>query len=315
MKDRKDAAKLPIKDEVPIRDGTPHEAASHLQTTYARVVAATSSTLNDNQDRRDASNQNVSQRSTHVRLKTSKSGFPIAKAAVPGRATERTGSAFHQITTAAKSEAGPIVARPAAATSAPAAKLKLKLKPASRLTNPAHLKSAQKAARAFENFSLSKFAKDKVPENYVDPQKANDPKAVQDVQRELIRRQLRTLPDTDTQNSGVTIAFPVAKLEQVKKALPGIGEHGGEVKLDDLLTYLRGRMNGTTFYSRGNPTMKRLTAEMQARSQARAIIERVKKRSNEKRTGTAQSGATQAAAASKSSPNVQVPDKAGRSKS
>jgi len=34
-------------------------------------------------------------------------------------------------------------------------------------------------------------------------------------------------------------------------------------------------MNGTTFYSRGNPVMKRLTAEVQARSQARAMIERV----------------------------------------
>jgi hypothetical protein len=247
------------------------------------------------------------------RLKTSKSGFPIATADVLNRVTERAGSAFRRITTAPKSEAGPTGDGLAATTSAPAAKLKLK--PASRLTNPAHVKSVQKAARAFENFSLSKFAEDKVPENYVDPRKANDPKAVQDVQRELISRQLRTLPDTDTQNSGVTITFPVAKMEQVKKALPGIGEHGGEVKMDDLLTYLRGRMNGTTFYSRGNPTMKRLTAEMQTRSQARAIIERVKKRSDEKRTGNTQSGATQAAAASKSSPSVQVPDKARRSKS
>ena len=213
-------------------------------------------------------------------------------------------NASRRITTATKSKAGPIVYRSAAATSMAA-----QLKPASRLTSPAERKSAQKAEKAFENFSLSKFARDKIPENYIDTRKVNDPKAVPpravlEVQKELISRQLGKLPDTDTRNIGVTITFPVAKLEEIRKAMPGMGEHGGEVKLDDLLTYLRGRMNGTTFYSRGNPVMKRLTAELQARSQARAIMERVKKRSS-----TAQSGATESAAARKNSPNVHVPEK------
>jgi hypothetical protein len=280
-------------------------------TAAAPMVAATSSTLNDNQDRRDASTENVSQRSAQLGLKTSKSGFPIAKADVLGRATERAGSVFRRITAAPKSEAGPMADRPAAATSAPAAKLK----PAPRLISPAHLKSVQKAAKAFENFSLSKFAKDKLPENYIDPRNAYDPKAVQDAQKELISRQLRKLPDTDMRNSGVTITFAVAKLEEVKKALPGMSENGGEVKLDELLTYLLGRMNGTTFYSRGNPVMKRLTAAMQARSQARAIIERIKNGSREKRRDTAANGATQTSAGSKSSPNVHVPEKKGASKS
>lgn len=275
------------------------------------VVAATSSTLNDNQDRQDASTENMSQRSTQPGLKTSKSGFPIAKQAILGRAPERAGSAFRRIMTAPQFEPGPIAGRPAAPTSAPAAKSK----PAPRLISLAHLKSVQKAAKAFENFSLSKFAKGKVPENYIDPRKVNDAKAVQDAQRELISRQLRKLPDTDTRNSGVAITFPVAKLEEVKKALPGMSEHGGEVKLDDLLTYLRGRMNGTTFYSRGNPVMKRLTAAMQARSRARAIIERVKNGSRDKRRCIAQDGATHTAAGSKSSPVVPVPEKRGGSKS
>jgi len=275
------------------------------------VVAATNSPLSDNQDRRDASTENVSQDSTQQGLKTSKSGFPIAKADVLGRATERAGSAFRRITTAPKTEAGPIAGRPAAATSAPAAKSK----PAPQLISPAHLKSVQKAAKAFENFSLSKFAKDKIPENYIDPRNVNDPKAVQEAQKELISRQLRKLPDTDTRNSGVAITFPVAKLEEVKKALPGMSEHGGEVKLDDLLTYLRGRMNGTTFYSRGNSVVKRLTAAMQARSQARAIIERIKNGSGDKRRGIAENGATQAAAGGKSSPVVHVPERTGGSKS
>ena len=97
--------------------------------------------------------------------------------------------------------------------------------------------------------------------------------------------------------------------------MPGISEHGGEVKLDDLLTYSRGRMNGTTFYSGGNPVMKRLTAAMQARSQARAIIERIKNGSGDKRRGIAENGATQAAAGSKSSSVVHVPERTGDSKS
>jgi hypothetical protein len=162
---------------------------------------------------------------------------------------------------------------------------------------------------------LSKFAKDEIPENYIDPRNAYDPKAVHDAQKELISRQLRNLPDTDTRNSGLAITFPVAKLEEVKTALPGMSEHGGEVKLDDLLTYLSGRMNGTTFYSRGNLVIKRLTAATQARSQARAIIERVKNGSRERGRVTAQNGATQTAAGSKSSPNVHVLEKKGGSKS
>ena len=96
------------------------------------------------------------------------------------------------------------------------------------MIGPAHLNSLQKAVKAFENFSLSKFAKDEVPENYIDPRNVHDPKAVQDAQRDLISRHLRKLPDTDTRNSGVTITFPVAALEEVKMALPGMTEHGGD---------------------------------------------------------------------------------------
>jgi hypothetical protein len=227
--------------------------------------------------------------------------------------------ASRRITTATKSGASPIADRPAAATSIQAAKFRVhfltRAKPASRRIRPADLKSVDRAAKVFKHFSLSKFTDKKIPENYVDTRKVNDPKAVPpktvyEVQKALISRQLRKLPRTDPQNSGVTITFPLAKLEEVKKVLPGMGQHGGRVQLDDLLTYLRGRMNGTTFYSSGNPMMKRLTAEVQARSQARAIIERVKKRS-----GTAQSGATQTAATSKNSPNVRVSRKKRRSKS
>ena len=41
---------------------------------------------------------------------------------------------------------------------------------------------------------------------------------------------------------------------------------------------IRRRMNGTDLYSSGDPVLRRLTAETQFRSQARAIIERIKSR-------------------------------------
>lgn len=238
-------------------------------------------------------------------IKRSKSGFPIV-ADILNRAAQRTGSAFRGNTTGPQSHAGLATDGPAAASSLSVARLK----PVPRLTL-AHVKSVQKAAKAFENFTLSKFAKRELPENYIQRHNIFDPKTVQDAQRELIRRQLQKLSDTRTRNSGLAITFPTAKLEELKKALPGIGEHGGEIKLDDLLTYLRGRMNGTTFYSRGNLVIKRLTETMQARSQARAIIERVKNGSGEKRSGTAQNGATLTAAARRNSPNEHVPELKG----
>ena len=66
--------------------------------------------------------------------------------------------------------------------------------------------------------------------------KVRDPKAVQDTQKELITRKLRELSDMDTRNSGLAITVSMATMEEVKKALPGMSEHGGEVKLDGQLT-------------------------------------------------------------------------------
>src|SRR5204863_9094954 len=87
MKDGKDAANLPIKDKVPVRDGTPPQAGSHLQGR-GTPVAATSSNLSDNENREAESIENMSQRSTKVTFKTSKSGFSVPKADIPHQPTE-----------------------------------------------------------------------------------------------------------------------------------------------------------------------------------------------------------------------------------
>ena len=110
----------------------------------------------------------------------------------------------------------------------------------------------------------------------------NDRTAVHAKHKEIVEKQLKNLEDKDTPNSGLTLAFPAERLEEVKKALPGMGEKGGKIELQHLLAYLRGHMNGTSFYSHGNPVMTRLTTEMKARTQARKIIEKIKKQAAKK---------------------------------
>jgi hypothetical protein len=148
-----------------------------------------------------------------------------------------------------------------------------RLRPAPRTPGHVHLGSAQKAAKTFENFRLSSITGAELPPNYVE---VGEPKGVQAAQRELIIRELRARPSTDPQNRGVTITFARADLDQAIEALPGMSERGGEVPVAALLAYLRARMNGTSFYSIGNTAMNRLTSSLQARSKAKAIIERIK---------------------------------------
>jgi hypothetical protein len=152
--------------------------------------------------------------------------------------------------------------------------------PAARLSYQRHGQSIEKAKAAFKNFNLHKFSLDAVPKNYVHPDKVKDPAAVLAVHKALIQRQLAELPQTDAYNSGIGITAPVAKWKELQQALSGLGEHGGKVGFEHLLAYLRGRMNSSAFQSRGNPVLTRLTADMAARRQARAIIERIKKRSS-----------------------------------
>ena len=163
-----------------------------------------------------------------------------------------------------------------AASSNPTARLKQ----ASQLPGAPYLRSLEKAAKAFENFRLSRFAKDALPENYLERYSAKDAAAVQDKQRKLIKQQLEKLPQANSQNLGMTLSFASIELEAIKRALPGINVDGGEVELSDLLNYVRSRANGTTLYSRGNPVAKRLTTESRFRSQAQEIVAAIKARTH-----------------------------------
>lgn len=181
-------------------------------------------------------------------------------------------------------------------TASDAARLKLE----ARLDGAPPQESLQRAAKAFENFRLSRFAT--APPNYVDRLKRNDPAAVQALQRTLITQQLDTQPAAQPQNLGMTLSFPLNGLGEIKKSLPGLHDSGGEIELGDLLKYIQRRMNGTDLSPSRDPVLRRLTAETQFHSQAQAIIERIKNR-----TGTAQASAPEAVSASKSAPNDLAP--------
>jgi hypothetical protein len=198
-------------------------------------------------------------------------------------------------TTAALSKYTSTANNPAATARLAAARTQL----TSRLANPTYQESHGRAAERFKNFNLSKFAKSGTPDNYIDSEKVNDRTAVHAKQKELIEQQLKNLKDKDTPNSGLTLAFPVERLDEVRKALPGMGEKGGKIELQHLLAYLRGHLNGTSFYSRGNPVMTRLTTEVKARAQARKIIEKIKNQPAKEATAPATGKVPQGAPSSK----------------
>ena len=141
----------------------------------------------------------------------------------------------------------------------------------------AKIPQLHKAAKAFANFNVSRHAKDAVPPNYIDRNTMNvkDPAAVHGVQRDLITQQLEHVPRIDARNPGLTLAIAKDDLEAIAKSLPGLQAGGGKIELDDLLAYLRPRMNGTNVYYNGNPVARRLTTEMEFRWAAQAIVDRI----------------------------------------
>jgi hypothetical protein len=175
--------------------------------------------------------------------------------------------------------------------------------------------STKNAAKIFEHFSLSKFPTGKIPANYVNPKLVHDAKAVQDAQRKSIETQLRSLPHLKTPNAGVTITFPTSKVDEMKKAVPGLSEKGGEVKVDALLAFLGTRMNGRSFYAGGNPALTRLTTASEARDRAKAIIEHIKNGPRANGAGTREHASAQSVDGRKRSPKEDHPGTTGRSKS
>ena len=131
------------------------------------------------------------------------------------------------------------------------------------LKRPVPAASVAKAKEAFKNFSLSRFAGNSMPANYVAVGQGTA-----EVQQRIISRQIDRLKTANTPHT-MTIAFPDAT---VKQLLPSLDAKAGTIDLDEVLKLLQQNMRGTEFYSYGNPTLSRLAIQ----SRVQQIIDSIK---------------------------------------
>jgi len=120
-------------------------------------------------------------------------------------------------------------------------------------------KSIDKATRRFENFTLSRFAKDSTPSNYVphahQKAAATGDGHVQAFQRKKIEQHLHRLRTISTTNRGMKVALPA---DTIKTLLPSFDDKTRTINLDDLMTVIEQRMTGTEFFANGHPTLTRM---------------------------------------------------------
>lgn len=145
--------------------------------------------------------------------------------------------------------------------------------PKLRPNRPLPVKSLQKAAKAFNNFSLSRFPKGETPSNYVLHAQAKVPSAVNAVQRKAMTQQVDSLAARHPANPGITVALPA---DVIATLLPSFNAAAGTVDLTELLGVLRKRMQGTDFYASGNPTLNRVVQDSALLSQVQAYIDAIK---------------------------------------
>jgi hypothetical protein len=145
--------------------------------------------------------------------------------------------------------------------------------PKPRPNRPLPVKSVQHAAKAFKNFSLSRFPKGETPSNYVLHAQAKVPSAVNAVQRKAMAQQVDSLAARPLANPGITVALPDAVIAEL---LPSFNAAAGTVDLTELLGVLRIRMQGTDFYASGNPTLNRVVQDSALLSQVQAYINAIK---------------------------------------
>jgi hypothetical protein len=165
---------------------------------------------------------------------------------------------------ALKGPANPAPARAAAPPPKPPAPA-----PALRVRKPLPAKSVQKAANAFKNFSLSRFAKASTPANYVPAANAKVPSAVAAVQRKSIVANIATLAAKGPNGPGLGLALPS---KQMTLLLPTLDAKAGTVDTTQLLGVLRQRMPGTELYASGNPTLNRVVQHAPRVSHVQARI-------------------------------------------
>lgn len=171
----------------------------------------------------------------------------------------------------------PPQASPAAAARAARAARALPLKspspsPTLRVKRPLPAKSVQKAADAFKKFSLSRFAQNATPANYVPAAHAKTPSAVAAVQRKSVTAQIAARAANPPRTLGMSVALTPTSLAQL---LPSLNAKTGMVGLTELLAALQQNLRGKQFYATGNPTLN-LVQNFTLLSQVQAYMSALK---------------------------------------
>jgi hypothetical protein len=149
--------------------------------------------------------------------------------------------------------------------------------PATPLRRPPSPDSIQKAKDVFEQFSLSKFAKNSLPDNYIHVEKkaaslhsADHVQHVQEFQRKRVEQHLHKLAKTAEHDArkggpaalaGITVALPK---KNAKAFLRSYDHDKRTVNLGELIGLIERHAAGTAFYAKGHPTLNRLALRAKA---------------------------------------------------
>ena len=145
--------------------------------------------------------------------------------------------------------------------------------PTLRVKRPLPAKSVQKAADAFKKFSLSRFAQNATPANYVPAAQAKTPSAVAAVQRKSVTTQIAALAANPPRTLGMSVALTPTSVAQL---LPSLNAKTGTVGLAELLAALQQNLRGKQFYATGNPTLNRVVQNFTLLSQVQAYMSALK---------------------------------------
>jgi hypothetical protein len=145
--------------------------------------------------------------------------------------------------------------------------------PTLRVKRPLPAKSVQKAADAFKKFSLSRFAQNATPANYVPTAQAKTPSAVAAVQRKSVTTQIAALAANPPRTLGMSVALTPTSVAQL---LPSLNAKTGTVGLAELLAALQQNLRGKQFYATGNPTLNLVVQNFTLLSQVKAYLSALK---------------------------------------
>jgi hypothetical protein len=145
--------------------------------------------------------------------------------------------------------------------------------PTLRVKRPLPAKSVQKAADAFKKFSLSRFAQNATPANYVPTAQAKTPSAVAAVQRKSVTTQIAALAANPPRTLGMSVALTPTSVAQL---LPSLNAKTGTVGLAELLAALQQNLRGKQFYATGNPTLNLVVQNFTLLSQVQAYLSALK---------------------------------------